>query len=114
MVMRYHWGLAAGHTYAHGAMSEPEMPTNIPTSIEEPETSFETVTDVHMMEENRDDDDDDPELGFENRQDDLIEDAANSDGDASGPRMIIEDAMNVDESEDEVLAIDNMYGPAYD
>jgi len=49
--------LAAGHTYAHGAMSEPEMPTNIPTSIEEPEMSSETV-----MEENRDDDDD-AELG---------------------------------------------------
>lgn len=117
MVMRYHWGLAAGHTYAHGEMYDPEMPsTNIPTSVEEPETSYNTGADVHMTGENQnDDDDDDPELGFENRQDDLIEDAANSDGEASGGGDdSIDDAGNVEENEDEVLAIDNMYGPAYD
>ena len=115
--MRYHWGLAAGHTYAHGEMYDPEMPsTNIPTSVEEPETSYNTGADVHMTGENQnDDDDDDPELGFENRQDDLIEDAANSDGEASGGGDdSIDDAGNVKENEDEVLAIDNMYGPAYD
>lgn len=112
MVMRYHWGLAAGHTYAHGEMYDPEMPsTKLPTSVEEPETSYDTGADVHMTGENGDD----PELGFENRQDDLIEDAANSDGEASGGGDdSIDDAGNVEENEDEVLAIDNMYGPAYD
>jgi hypothetical protein len=50
-----------------------------------------------MTEENQNDDD--PELGFENRQDDLIEDAVNSDGEASGAEDdLTEDAMNVDES----------------
>jgi hypothetical protein len=114
MVMRYHWGLAAGHTYAHGAIFEPEMPsTNISTSVEEPETSYDIVSDVHMTDENQDDDN--PELGFENRQDDLIEDMANFDGEASGDEdNSNDDAGNVDEDEDEVLAIDNMYGPAYD
>ena len=82
MVMRYHWGLAAGHTYAHvkGTNSEPEMPAcaNVITSDEGPETSSGTV---NMGEENQNDDD--PELGFENRQDDLIDDRANSDGEGS-------------------------------
>lgn len=103
MVMRYHWGLAAGHTYTHSAMFEP-------TSIEEPETSSDTVADVHMTEENQDDASD-PELGFVNRQDDLIEDAEISDGEASGDW---DDSIVDAENDDEILAIDNMYGHAYD
>ena len=67
MVMRYHWGLAAGHTYAHvtSTMSEPEMPasTNGTTWIEEPDTSSGAIVNVRLTEGNQnDDDDDDPEL----------------------------------------------------
>jgi len=119
--MRYHWGLAAGHTYAHvrDGISEPEseLPvaasTNIMTSAEEPEM---TAVNVHMSEE--DQNDGDPELGFENRQDDLIdsEDASN-DGEGSEREddELVEDAGNFDsEDDDEFLAMDSMYGSAYD
>ena len=68
------------------------------------------IVSANMGEENQNDDD--PELGFENRQDDLIDDGANSDGE--GKDDLIEDPWNYDaEYEEGILAIDNMYGPVY-
>jgi hypothetical protein len=120
MVMRYHWDLAAGHIYARGTsvISEPEMlasnTTVIPSVDTEPETSSGSAVGAHTIEEENQNNDD-PELGFENRQDDFIEEAENIDGEDD----LVEEGVNFDveqgtEDDDELLAMDDMYGPPYE
>jgi|ERR1700685_3670894 len=105
MVMRYHWGLAAGHVYTH------TMENNMPqieasaaadgTMAGDPELnarSENSVWSTNQLEEDNDVQDlDNPELGFENREDDFLG----------------EEYLDVDEEQgildDELLATDNLY-----
>ena len=111
MVMRYYWGLAAGHTYTH-AMHNSNLPAQTSgtssnnvdeTEDPEPETSS---NDTGLYTPLRDQDsytlDDDPELGFENRQDDFI-----------GEAEIYEDELGIEDDE-EFLVMNDMYGISYD
>lgn len=116
MVMHYHWGLVAGHTHACGMGTAPEpeiLTTAISSSGDYPglETSFVPTVDAHIEGENQNDDD--PELGFENREDDFIEEGENTDGEDS----LIEAAENFDGEQgidvDDLLAMDDMYEPIY-
>jgi len=80
MVMRYHWGMAVGHVYTHAtpnnicrqATTTDENTTgdlDLPTSSEHP--GF--CTDLSEQDvEPEDHEGDDPELAFENREDDFL------------------------------------------
>jgi hypothetical protein len=95
--MRFHWGLAAGHTYACGSNTSSDFNHALPTpeAFEglEPETGDSGV-DAYIPANA---DDDDPELGFENREDDLGEDE------------VLSEEEDI-ENDDEFLAMNDMYG----
>jgi hypothetical protein len=98
MIMRFHWGSAAGHTYTHGSNTSDfnhTLPT--PEAFEgfEPETGDSGV-DIYIPE---DAGDDDPELGFENREDDL------------GENEVLSEEEGSIEDDYEFLAMNDMYGP---
>jgi hypothetical protein len=114
MVMRYHWGLGIGHVYSHSqapnrdasTMASAESNSRYPSdnSELEPEANntVENILDptvmVTLQEDGNDSDVDNPELGFEDLDDDLG-DAEVSEGEAD------------DEIDDELLlAMDEMYG----
>jgi hypothetical protein len=101
MVMRYYWGLAAGHIYTHSCdlyssngRSTPPVPDG--TEPLEPEMSIPAV-DANIQE-----DEDDAEFGFENRQDDILEED-----------LVFDEEQGL-EDDDEFLAMYDMYGPAFD
>jgi hypothetical protein len=104
MVMRYHWGLAAGHTYTYAPDFDSSDRSSTPstsddTGLLEPETSALAV-DTYMLV--GDEDEDDPEFGFENREDDMVEE-----------EVVSEEEQGL-EDDDEFLAMHNMYGSAFD
>ena len=94
MVMRYHWGLAVGHTYGHdcNVSSAPLVQED-----QEPETNIYGADTVIVENET----DDDPELSLENREDDWVEDDA-----------VSEEEQDIEDDE-EYLAMVDMYGTAY-
>jgi len=108
MFMRYYWGLAAGHTYTHSTENDHPQIQSSSTSISvdenddpEPETSTGDSDLLNHLPE-RDVDvqhDNNPEFGFDNRQDDLIDDEAEIDGYEGGI-----------DNDDEFIAITDMYG----
>jgi hypothetical protein len=78
MVMRYHWGMAAGHVYTHAtpnnicrqAAATDENTTGEPTSSEHPGFRCTDLSEQDLEPEDREGDD--PELAFENREDDFL------------------------------------------
>jgi hypothetical protein len=105
MVMRYYWGLAAGHVYTHGAGNS-DLPTDVSGTVDasdnlELETTVDDVGPISVLEhENDAPDHDSEELGFENREDDFFDDAGASDEERG--------------DDEEFLAMDSMYGFSYD
>ena len=110
--MRYYWGLAAGHTYTHSMRSgdPPAEAAAASNNVDEtdgpsPELDSGDICLLNQPPEEQEGDvqqDDDSELGFENRQDDFL-DEENISGDEEG---LLED-------DDEFLAMNNMYGFDY-
>ena len=105
--MRYYWGLAAGHTYTHSMRNgnPPAEASATSSNVDEidvlpPETSSGDVGLLNQLPSNIQHDDD-PEFGFENRQDDLIDEE-----DISGDEGSIED-------DDEFFATNDMFGFDY-
>ena len=113
--MRYYWGLAAGHTYTH-SMKSSNSPTRAsatsksadePNELDEPEPeTLASSGDTGLLHELPEQDNDsqrgdDPELGFENRQDDFLDEVEAED----------EGGM---EDDDEFCAMVDMYGFGYD
>ena len=112
MFMQYYWGLAAGHTYTH-SMRSGDPPTEAAATshnVDEtdgpsPELDSSDICLLNQPPEEQEGDiqqDDDSELGFENRQDDFL-DEENISGDEEG---LLED-------DDEFLAMNNMNGFDY-
>jgi hypothetical protein len=108
MFMRYYWGLAAGHTYTHSTRND-DSPTETSATSNtddlEPETSSGDFGLLNQLLGRNDDDvqhDNDAELSFENRQDDIFDEAD-----------ISEDEGAV-EGDDEFFAMHDMYGINYD
>jgi len=104
--MRYYWGLAAGHTYTHSMRNgnPPAEASATSNSIDEtddlsPELVSGDICLLDQLLEQEDDvqHNDDPELGFENQQDDLLDEE-----DISGDEGGIED-------NDEFFAVNDMY-----
>jgi hypothetical protein len=110
MVMHYYWGLAPGHTYTHG-MDEGNLPlahaSSPLESVDAPEWNEPSGnTAPQLLEDSlgiNSPDDDDPELGFDNRQDDFIDDAG-----------IYDDGGEDEGDDEEFFAMNNMYGFDYD
>jgi hypothetical protein len=95
MLMRYHWGLGVGHIYSHGqradAPSEFTDRQTISTAGDEDSVNEEPPNDDNAS------DAENPELGFDNREDDWID--------------IEEGSEDELEEEDEIIvAMDDMYG----
>jgi hypothetical protein len=102
MFMRYYWGFAAGHTYAH-SMRNGHPATQFSAGINEANDSEpETSSGDGGLFNQQDGDvqyDNNPEFGFQNRQDDVIDD----EGEISGDEGSIDD-------DEEFFAINDMYG----
>jgi hypothetical protein len=108
MVMRYHWGLAAGHEYAFrnatGNCSSPSQTAGDTTGWNDVELEV-SLGDGGLIGQQPETGDawDDPwdneEFGFENRQDDVLGDSEESDDE-------VEQEMEDDE---EFLAMEDMY-----
>ena len=105
MVMRYHWGLAAGHVYAHRTR---DQTVALGTTTLENENMVGDAELNHRpgnsgsitdMPEHEDEvqDFDDPELGFADQEEDFFDDGVVSDK---------EESMTDDE---ELIAMDSMY-----
>jgi hypothetical protein len=123
MVMRFHWGLAVGHLYAHDDKSEmPKQtrPYKRSGEVESINTSAPvTVNDVHdsgsgrssTQPPNMDPDElecDQGDFGLENREDNPWEDGGVDD--SSDMRGMVDDGWG-EESDDEVFgAMHQMYG----
>jgi hypothetical protein len=104
MVMRYHWGLAVGHTYSHIAAADSavvHVPAADTLEDELASDSANMLVEIPLHQNGENPDYDNPELGFENREDDYI-DCEESDLD--------EGSMN---SDDEFLDLSDMYGLSY-
>jgi hypothetical protein len=110
MFMRYYWGLAAGHTYTHSMRNgnPPAEASATSNNVDEigylpPATSSGDIGLLNQLPEQEGDvqHDDDPELGFENRQDDLLDEE-----DISGDEGGMED-------DDEFFATNDMFGFDY-
>jgi hypothetical protein len=73
MVMRYHWGLAAGHIYSHSyhvGIATAGVSTNGDVDHPEPETSTVEEPEVDMLQLPDDEPDvDDPVFGLDNNED---------------------------------------------
>jgi hypothetical protein len=105
MLMRYHWGLAVGHVYSHARW--PNIPANSITesSADEWDAMNEDVHESRVQDQdatsNTDSDWENPELGFENREDDCIDSGEDPESEPE----------RVDDGDDELfVAIDDMYG----
>jgi hypothetical protein len=106
MVMRYHRGLAIGHIYNHGPTTDTRTSTLQPSAADdglEPEldAAADVNPDSHFPHYN-DSDAEDPELGFEDREADLI-DAGD------GFEDELEDELEVDYDNDLLVTMDEMY-----
>lgn len=109
MVMRYHWGLAIGHTYSHAAAADSAV---VQASAAEPQEdelvaldSANVLVDIPLHQNGEDPYFDNPELGFENREDDWIDEEADQE------EGNIDDG---DDGDDEFLDFIDMYGLSYD
>jgi hypothetical protein len=75
MIMRYHWGLAVGHLYTHGHATVTR--TSNAANNNDLELELDDATDInpgsYFPHHDGDSDTEDPELGFEDRQNDLID-----------------------------------------
>jgi hypothetical protein len=104
MVMKYHWGLAIGHTYSHAAAADSAV---VQVSAAEPREdelaldSANVLVDIPLHQNGEDPYFNNPELGFENREDDWIDEEAD------------QDEGNIDDYDgdnDEFLDFIDMYG----
>ena len=105
--MQYYWGLAAGHTYTHSMRNgnPPAEASTASNNVDETDDLLpelgpdDTICLLNQLPEHESDvqHDDDPELGFENRQDDFL-----GEEDISGDGGI--------EDNDEFFAMNDMYG----
>jgi hypothetical protein len=102
MVMRYHWGLGVGHVYSH----DQGMARTTTTSCTSAQTSAITMDNpvdiIHQqLDDGNNSDVDNPELGLEDRDDDLGE----------NDRLRDEAEVDCDDDSDEqLLVMDDMYG----
>ena len=99
--MRYHWGLAVGHTYSHGQrVNIPTDPTTTQASVTTANVDSGDEADREVHDPIDDSDSEDPELGFDNEDDWIDEPGEDSD-----------DGLVEDEEDDDVIvAMDDMYG----
>jgi len=110
MVMRYHWGLAIGHTYTHAAAADGSVVhvSTADSGTHEDDLALESdpasmPVDVPPPQNGENSDHDDPELSFENREDNWTDVEEGDDGEGS-----------IDGNDDEFLDLNDMYGLSYD
>jgi hypothetical protein len=106
MMMRYHWGLGVGHVYSHGQNAASNSSTST-TAMRTVDIGADTGS-VHegipeWCQQGQDDgsDTENPELGFDNREDDWID---LREDDYEG------EVDDEDEDEELMVAMDDMYG----
>jgi hypothetical protein len=105
--MRYFWGLAVGHIYTHKhtagvvAASSAEMASS---SLEPSGPAASAVEAQLQVPQNYETDTEDPQLGFENLQDDYLGEDDEQSEDDGWSRSVSDDEMAV--------ALDDMYGPS--
>jgi hypothetical protein len=109
MMMRYHWGLGIGHTYSHATTAgSSAAPVSAAEPLEDDPTPESDITnvlrDISLPQNEKNLDHDDPELGFENRQDDWVD--AEEDDEEEG-------SMD-GTGDEELLEFSSMYGPRDD
>lgn len=111
MVMRYHWGLAIGHTYAHEPQPAPHSGESLAThkrnrlEDEEQEPEYEELP-QDLADFVGDDNESNPEFGMENREDCWVDvEDSDCDDDNGGP---------FDAEDAEEVAMYGMYGESRD
>jgi hypothetical protein len=101
MLMRYYWGLAVGHVYSHHDSDAACSSEEICDIIAEASSVNEARQEPQPQYQDEASDMEDPELGFDNREDDWI--------DGLGEDSAEE--LSEDEEDDEMIsAMDDMYG----
>jgi hypothetical protein len=102
MLMRYHWGLGVGHVYSHGRGAKISTPCTTTTqTFEDADSGDEAVTKPIQYDQVDGSDAEDPELGFDDREDDFPE----AEGDPE------DEQIRDEEDEELIVAMDDMYGP---
>jgi len=104
MIMRYHWGLAVGHTYSRNPRTSSVAATSStgPTANPPTDDTESAIPHSGPADQDNDPDADCPEFGFANREDDLI--------DADEESELGDEQWVDDDDDDAVDAIDEMYG----
>lgn len=107
MIMRYHWGLAVGHVYTHGrtaaliiSSTETQPPSSSTVECDVEEEIESADPGPPHLRLNYESGSDDLDFGFENRQDDDLDDD-DLDGDLDDVDVF---------SDDELIAMDGTYG----
>jgi hypothetical protein len=102
MLMRYHWGLGIGHLYSHGKTTGNSTASTATSSSAQASNAEPTETEqVSVRQDHQSDSDvEDPELGFENREDDYL----------GEEDVVSEDELGVESDDSGLLAMDDMYG----
>jgi hypothetical protein len=105
MIMRFHPGLAIGHRYNSGQSTHASA-GNVDISLEQTAAMAEAednlVPDIADFQSDHGSDSDDPELGFGNREDDVI--------DIDSEDFEDEDDVYAKSDDEEFLAMNEMYG----
>jgi hypothetical protein len=97
MVMRYHWGLAVGHTYAHEKENTESMEINPEDRYDMEEAAINSKVEEHDSPDNTDVRDDPAEYTLGNLDDDLCDYSSASEADYPGP-----DGMGISDVEGDV------------
>lgn len=101
MLMRYHWGLGVGHVYSHGQSAFATATTTSTEDVNqdratEMHSTDEAIPEVHGEDHDGPSDDENPELGFNDLEDDWIDESEGESG-------------SEEEEEELILAMHDMY-----
>jgi hypothetical protein len=102
MLMRYHWGLGIGHVYSHVGQraNAPVAPTTTQAVDDAFNNTADTLYAVHKVILESQGNTENDELGFDNWEDDWVDEEYSEDG-----------LSQVDDEDNElILAMDSMYG----
>jgi hypothetical protein len=102
MVMRYYWGMGVGHVYSHGQTAVVPT-TSATTQIPDMTTdaNYEAALEPRIPDQDCESDrEDHPEFGLDNREDDWTD----------TEEYLADELSRVDEEEELIIDMDDMYG----
>jgi hypothetical protein len=114
MVMRYHWGLAVGHTYAHEAENTDSMEIHPADHCDMEEAAMNSEAEEQDSSDKIDARDDSSEYTLGNRDEDLWDHSSASEFGDSGPDRLCVSDVEGDVSDDEFVSLTfPRFGPRF-